>query len=202
VIPVVSNLGPGLNGAYPGAQVTVLGSNLNVAGATTTATLNGQPVTILAAATGQINFVIPATATPGIATLIVNNGAAAAFPVTLGIDTAPASILSVVNSTDIAVDSSHPAHRSDLLTATFTGAAAPGSLQVLTGGVLQPALQVVAGVTPGTWQATFLVAPNAALGNGQPLILYLDGRSSLPVTIPIALANGSFSDPPNTGDGN
>jgi uncharacterized protein (TIGR03437 family) len=199
-IPSLTNLTPNLNGAYPGALVAVNGSNFGANGATT-ATLNGQPLTILAASATQINFLIPPSAIVGAATLVVNNGSAASFPVTVAIDSLPASIVSVLSNSSVAVDSSHPAHPGDLLTATVSGlAAAPGSVQVLTGGVLQTPLQVTPGTNPGTWQVSFLVAPNAAIGQSQPLILYLDGRSSAPIGIPIARPDGSFT--VDSGDGN
>ncbi len=199
-IPSLTNLSPNLNGAYPGALVAVNGSNLTANG-TTTVTLNGQPLTILTASATQISFLIPPSASVGVGTLVVNNGAAVSFPVTVAIDSLPAGIVSVFNNSGVAVDAGHPAHPGDLLTATVSGlAAAPGSVQVLTGGVLQSPLQVTPGTNPGTWQVTFLIAANAAIGQSQPLILYLDGRSSAPIAIPIARPDGSFT--VDSGDGN
>ena len=126
---------------------------------------------------------------------------------TVDIDTLPASVLAVTNNAGAPVESGRAAHPGDLLTVTLgdfgpSGAAIAASrVQVLAGGVTTVPLQVIPGSVTGTWQVSFLVHARAAIGPSQPVIVYLDGRSSYPAFIPIARADGSFTVTDGT-DGN
>src|SRR5262249_33258511 len=93
--PVLQNALPGLNGAYPGAVVSLYGSNLATGSATPVVTIGGQPATVLYASPTQLNLQLPSTLSPGAAILTLNNGVASAFPITVNIDTLPATINSV-----------------------------------------------------------------------------------------------------------
>jgi hypothetical protein len=43
------------------------------------------------------------------------------------------------------------------------------------------------------WQVTFVLNSSAPLGASEPLIVYLDGRSSVLANIPVANPDGSFT---------
>jgi hypothetical protein len=85
----LANAVPNQSGFYPGATVTMYGSNLAVSPTSTTITLNDQPVQVLFASAGQVNFTVPSGLSLGPAILRLNNGADNAFPVVLQIDAAP-----------------------------------------------------------------------------------------------------------------
>ncbi len=199
LIPALQNATAGLNGAWPGAQVSINGVNLTAANTSTVITLNGQPVSILAASESQLRVQIPVTAAIGAGVLLVNNGLTSSFPVTVNIDSLPASILSIADNSGVAVGSGHAAHAGDLLNVALSGFVPAGitvansRVQVSMGGVTGTSLQVTPGTVAGTWQVSVLVPPGAAIGPSQPLIVYLDGRSSYPASIPIARPDGSFT---------
>ena len=207
VIPILQNLTAGLTGVWPGASIAINGSGFTAAGAGTTVTLNGQPVRVFAASPAQLSVQIPQSATPGLSSLVVNNGQSSSFPVTVDIDNLPASVLAITNSAGALVESGRVAHAGDLLTVTLgdfgpAGAAIAASrVQVLAGGVIAAPLQVIPGSAAGTWQVSFLIQARAAIGPAQQVIVYLDGRSSYPAFIPIARADGSFNVTDGT-DGN
>jgi len=196
-IPVLANAVAGLTGAYPGAVVTLYGSNLAVSPIAPAITVGGQPAGILYASPTQINLQIPAGLQPGAAILTLNNGVTAAYPVVVGIDTFPASIGSVQSGAGTNVTLSSPAHAGDILTASLTNFAAAGSavatsrVQVSVAGVLRDAAQVFS-PAPGVYQVSFLLNPNETVGSALPLIVYLDGRSSYPAALPVATSGGAF----------
>jgi len=45
----------------------------------------------------------------------------------------------------------------------------------------------------GICQVAFQLNPNEAEGPAQQLVVYLDGRSSLPASIPVANPDGTYS---------
>jgi hypothetical protein len=191
-IPVLTNYVPGLNGAYAGATVSLPGNNL-LGGPNAIASLSigGQSAAILSATSTQVVFQVPAGLAPGPATINFNNGAGNAFPVVIGIDSQPASIAAVLDSAGIAIDRSHPAHQGDLILLNVSGIAPMAPVQVSVGGALHNVLQT-SQLTPGTYQITFLLSTAEAIGSAQQVIVYGDGRSSYPATMPIARADGTF----------
>jgi hypothetical protein len=78
-------------GLYPGAAVTITGTNLSVSsnGAGITLTLADQPVSIVGASPNQITFTVPSGMPTGPVVLKLNNGAADAFPIVIQIDNPP-----------------------------------------------------------------------------------------------------------------
>jgi len=199
-IPILSNALPGLNGSYPGAIVTLYGSNLiSSATAAPLVSIGGQSATLLYASANQINLQIPSTLAAGPAVLVVNNGVASTYPVVVNIDAAPAAITALLNAGGVPYDTSNPAHQGDLVTLTLsTPLLAPNtivplsSLQVSVGGVLHDVLQV-SPVTGGALQVSLLLSTNDPVGVAQTVIAYLDGRSSYPATLPIARPDGAFT---------
>ncbi|HVY94876.1 MAG TPA: hypothetical protein VHA14_19070, partial [Bryobacteraceae bacterium] len=119
------------------------------------------------------------------------NTVASSFPLTVNIDTQPASIISIVNSTGAAISASAPAAPSGLLTVSLTGFApdgttiAPDRVQVGVSGVMHSALTVQQNAA-GIYEVSFLLNADEPGGDAQTVIVYLDGRSSYPATIPVA----------------
>jgi uncharacterized protein (TIGR03437 family) len=198
-VPVLTNALPGLNGAYAGATVSLYGVNL-AATANPVVTFNGQAATILYSSSTQINLQIPAGLAPGTTLMSLFNGAQNAFPLAVNIDTQPASVTGIQNSSGAAIGASLPAAQGDLLTVSLTGFApdgtsiAAGQVQVGVAGALHQVLTVTQSA-PGVFEVNFLLGQNEAEGNAQSLIVYLNGRSSYPATIPVIAtsANNSVS---------
>ncbi len=206
-IPILTNALPGLTGAYAGAVVALYGSNLAAPnlppGVNPVLTFNGQAATLLYSSATQINLQIPQSLASGPSTLNLNNGVANAYPVVVNIDPQPAGIAAIQNSSGAYIDAANPAIQGDLLIVTLTnfntGAAqnataiAPSRVQISVGGTLHnPLPNPITPFAPGSYQISFLLNANEAVGTSQPLIVYLDGRSSYPATIPVANPDGSF----------
>ncbi len=196
-LPPLVNALPGLTGAYPGAIVSLYGSNLAAPSATPVVTIAGQPVTVLYASPSQLNLQLPSTLTPGPATLILNNGALAAFPITVGIANLPAGIDAVQNAGGAYIDTTSPAHQGDALIVTLSNFAPPNTsidpstVQVSVGGVSHSVSKIVE--TGAIYQVYFALNPTDPVGLSEPLIVYLDGASSYPASIPVTYPDGSFT---------
>jgi len=78
---------------------------------------------------------------------------------------------------------------------------ATSRVQVGVGGLMHSVL-TVSQPSSGIYQVSFLLNPNEPTGPAQPLIVYLDGNSSYPVTIPITTPSGSFTIPTSSASGN
>ena len=182
------------SGAFPGSIVSLFGSNLaapNQGGATTILTINDQPVKILYASPIQINLVIPVSLKPGPAILRLNNGTTQAYPVAVSIDPVPPSITAVQDLSNTKLGTNNPAQPGDVLYLLVSGLADPGAaippgrVHVKVGG-----LDTLAGsVTPANGSAytvQFKLDASVTTGAQVPLTISIDGKTSLPVYIPIA----------------
>lgn len=184
------------SGVFPRSTASLFGANLG--GAQTKITINDQAVTILYASAGQINLVIPATLKPGPAILRLNNGAANAYPVVVSIDAAPPTITAVQNTSNVNVDVSHLAQAGDKLSVLVTGLADPGTtidpgrVHVTVGGV-DSAAAVITQVSDTTYQVQFTLDPAVIAGAQVPVTISIDGKTSLPVYIPIGPLPASSS---------
>jgi len=196
VAPDLPNALPGLTGSYAGAIASLYGSFLTAPGATPVITIGGQPATIFYSSAGQINLAIPSNLPAGPAVLALNNGATNAYPVMVNIDTPPAGINAVQTSTGSYITSTIPALQGQTLIVSLTGFAAPGTtiapsrVTVGVGGVSHPAIQVTQ--AGSVYAVTFQLNANETVGHAQQLVVYLDGRSSLPAAIPVSYQNGSL----------
>jgi uncharacterized protein (TIGR03437 family) len=186
-IPILTNAIAGLTGAYAGATVSLYGANLTVGNTTPVITFNGVMAAVLYSSPSQINLQIPAGTASGPALMDLNNSP---YPVTVNIDTPPATITGILDNAGNSIGSSFSAVQGDLLAVSLTGFAPDGTaiassaVQVGVNGVLHSVLTVTQ-PGPGVFQVSFLLSPNEPTGNAQPLIVYLNGRSSYPVAIPI-----------------
>ena len=190
-IPILSNALPGLNGAYAGATVSLYGTNLTAGNASPVVQFDGQAATILYSSPTQINLQIPAGLAAGTRLMTLNNGAQNSYPLDVSIDSQPASITGIQNSSGEQIGASLSADQGDLLVVSLTGFApdgtsiAAGQVQVSVGGLAHKVLTVTQSA-PGIYQVSFLLNQNEPAGNAQSLIVYLNGRSSYPVNIPVA----------------
>lgn len=188
-LPPIVNAIAGLTGAYPGAIVSLYGSNLAAGTATPVVTIAGQPVTVLYSSPSQLNLQLPSTLTPGPALLTLNNGVMNAYPITVTIANVPAAISAVQNTSGAYIDTSNPAHTSDSLIVTLTNFAPqgttinPGQVTVSVGGVSHSVYQVTA--AGSVYQVWFNMNPTDPVGPSEQLIVYLNGTSSYPATIPV-----------------
>jgi uncharacterized protein (TIGR03437 family) len=184
------------SGVFPGSIASLFGANLG--GDQTKITINDQPVTILYASAGQINLVIPESLKPGPAILRLNNGAANAYPVVVSIDATPPTITAVQNTSNVNVDSSHPAQAGDKLSVLVTGLADPGAnidpgrVHITVGGV-DSAAALIAQVSDTTYQVQFTLDPAVPGGAQVPVTVSIDGKTSLPAYIPIGPLAASSS---------
>jgi uncharacterized protein (TIGR03437 family) len=189
-IPILTNALPGLNGIYAGAIISIYGTNLATEGTPAIVTFNGQAAEILYSSANQINLRMPGDLAPGLCQLLVQNSVASSYPLTVQIDTQPAAIASIVNNGGVAVDAYNPGTPGGLLTLTLTGFAAEGTaitpdqVQVSVNGLRHPAL-AVAETAPGVYQVGFLLNTDEPGGDAQSVIVYFNGRSSYPATIPV-----------------
>jgi uncharacterized protein (TIGR03437 family) len=189
-LPLLVNALPGLTGAYPGAIVSLYGSNLAAGSAIPVITVENQPVTVLYASPSQLNLQLPTTLTPGPAILTLNNGALAAFPIAVNIANLPAAIDAVQNTNGAYIDASSPAQQGETLIVTLSNFASPGTaiaasrVQVSVGGVSHPAISPIVAVG-AYYQVYFSLNSNDPVGQSEQLVVYLDGASSYPATIPV-----------------
>jgi uncharacterized protein (TIGR03437 family) len=197
--PALINAIPGQTGSYAGAVVSLYGVNLSATGFTPVITIGGTPANLVYVSSGQINLQIPGNLPPGVTTMVVNNGLLSSYPIVVNIDTPPSVIIGVQNSSGVTIAAGSPAHLGDTLFVTLTNFAPAGAsinpnrVQVSLGGVSYHVTQVGQGVS-GTlvyYQISFKLNANDPVGPAQPLIVYLDGRSSLQTSIPVVAAPGN-----------
>jgi uncharacterized protein (TIGR03437 family) len=198
-VPTLFNALPGLTGAYAGATVSLYGTSLlAAANDTPVLTFNGQPATILYSSPSQINLQLPPGLPAGPVIMALNNGAVNAYPLTVNIDTQPAAITGVQDTSESSITASYPALQGDLLTVSLSGFAPDGTsiansqVQVGVAGSMHQIL-TVANSAPGIFQVNFLLNQNEPTGSAQSLIVYLNGRSSYPITIPVAASGATSS---------
>ncbi len=190
-LPVLTNALPGLNGAYAGAVVSLYGANLSAGNAAPVITFNNEAAAILYSSPTQINLRIPSDIPAGPAVMNLNNGAVQAFSLAVNIDAQPATITSVQNARGDSIGATVSAVPGDLLTVTLSGfapdgtAISPGQVQIALGGLLHPAFSV-SQPSAGVYQVSFILNQDEPGGSAQSLIVYLNGRSSYPATIPVA----------------
>lgn len=189
------------SGVFPGSIASLFGLNLataNQGGVQSTLTINDQPVKILYTSSNQINLVIPTSLQPGPAILRLNNGATQAYPVVVSIDPVPPSITAVQDLSNSNLGPNNPAQPGDVLNLLVSGLAdagsaiAPGRVHIKAGGHDTPA----GSITPANGSAytvQFKLDASVAMGAQVALTVSIDGKTSLPVYIPITPLPSSSS---------
>ncbi len=177
------------SGVFPGSTASVFGVNLG--GPQTSITIKGQPVNIVSATPTQVNFVVPPGLNAGPQVLKLNNGSMNAYPIVVTIVAVPPVITGVQDSTGNGISPSNATQPGNTLTLLVRGLAAagatvnPATVQVNVGGLnITPA--VVSEVsTTSTYQVQITLNPAVPTGAQVPVTISINGKTSLPVYIPI-----------------
>ena len=179
--PLVTNTVVGQTTIYPGAVISVFGSNLSQGNALPNVTFNGIPALVLFASATQVNLQIPANLPSGPATMQLANSLGVSLPVDVNIDPAPTVLAGLLNAAGIPIDATHPAHVGDIVTMLVSNFADPTTsvstsrVQILVNGTSAPALLVAPYATNVFQIQTILPSvPSGSL----PLSVYLDNRLS------------------------
>jgi len=185
-LPLVNN-DPNQPILYPGAAVTIFGSNLGSSLAGVQLTIHGQAVPVAAAAPNQISFVVPAQMPLGLTTLTLNNGSAVSPPIVVEIDAVPPAITAVTNTVGQAVDANHPANNGDVIFATVANVDPSvvnnlSRVAVSIGGAPMAVLQVTAAANSPSVQMAFQVGQSFG-GAAVPVVVAVDGVTSSPYAI-------------------
>jgi uncharacterized protein (TIGR03437 family) len=184
--PLVVNTVAGQTAIYPGATVSIFGSNLSLGNAPPSVTFNGTAAQVLFASATQVNVQIPTGLQPGVATMQLVNGLGTAYPVDVTIGAIPTNVAGLLNTSGVSIDLNHPAHAGDVVTilvsnfADPTTSVATSRVQVSVGGSSAPAL-IVAPYGTNLFQIQTILP--AVSSGGQPMAVYLDGHLAAQGTI-------------------
>jgi hypothetical protein len=189
-LPIVPQAGQ--TNLFPGAVITISGTNLAAAPGSSVVTLtdsSGNTVSapILASQSNLVICTIPGSVATGVAILRLTNGVDAAYPVAIQIDSQPPSISAVVTSSGVPADSSRPVSAGEVLILQVTGidpsvAATPSRLRAVGSGVEFPIIQVAQ--TGQSWQVVVVVTQSFG-GQQVPVTLSQDGTVSSAYTIAV-----------------
>jgi len=177
----VVNTVAGQTALYPGAIVSVFGSNLAQGNTSPSVTFNGVPALVLFASPNQVNLQIPAGLSPGPAPLVLSNALGTSYAVDVNIDPVPTTLAGLLNTSGVLIDSVHPARSGDIVTVLVSNFAEPGisvassRVQISVSGTIAPAL-IVAPYGFGMFQIQTILP--TLLSGSQPIAVYLDGRMS------------------------
>ena len=177
------------SGVFPGATVTVTGANLG--GGQPTITIGGQAASIVSVSANQISFVVPPSLKPGLTVLKFSNGTNNAYPVVVTVASAPPLITGVKNAVGAAISATNTPQPGDSLTVVVAGLSAAGTkidpttVQVTVGGVTDMAAVVSEVGTTSTYQVQLALDPSVPTGTQIPVTVSINGKTSLPVFIPI-----------------
>jgi uncharacterized protein (TIGR03437 family) len=173
---------------YPGSFGSMFGLNLGSTVAAVQLTLNDIPVAVPFANGSQINFQVPPNFPVGPAVVKLTAAGVAAFPIYIQIDSAPPSISSVTNLSNLPLNGT-PLVAGDYINVLVTGldpsviANPQGRLKVTVAGV-EMALQQITPLAGGL--AQIQVVLTQSFGASQvPLLVWVDGSSSAPVSITV-----------------
>ncbi|HEV3332572.1 MAG TPA: IPT/TIG domain-containing protein [Bryobacteraceae bacterium] len=185
-LPLVNN-DPNQPIIYPGAAVTLFGSNLGSSPAAIQLTIHGLSVPVASVAANQISFVVPLQMPLGATILTLNNGSATSPQIVVQIDAPPPVVTAITNSSSQAVDTNHPANAGDVIVATLTGvdpsvANNASRVQVTAGGAVMAVLQVTASSDQKSVQVAFMVGQPFG-GASVPVVVAVDGVRSSPFSV-------------------
>jgi len=193
-VPILFNDAPLQTGAYPGAILSFYGSNLQAPGnPSPTVTFNGQPATLLYASPYQINLTLPGGLAPGLATLLVNNGSMSSYPVVVTINPPEPVITSLQLSQGPTLATGSIVQAGSTINAFLTGFGTPGEtilpsrVQVNLNGANYPVSSVSQVAGSSTFEVTFMIPATLAPAQQIPLVIFLDGLSSVPSSISVTV---------------
>jgi uncharacterized protein (TIGR03437 family) len=182
--PQLVNNAPNQTAIYPGAIVTLSGSNLS----NPAIALGSQTAQIVSSNPNQITFQIPPSLPTGPTILKFTSGAVS-VSIVVQIDPTPPGVLSVVGTDNVSISANRPARPGDILNVLVTSLADPRttpdpkSVHVMVAGVDHAAQSV----TPqaGASQVQIILSPAVSPGQA-PLTVSTGGRSSLPYYVTVA----------------
>lgn len=188
-LPIINsqlvNAATGQPSVYPGSIAALSGSNFSTSLSALTLTLNGNPIPIQSVAPGQITFQVPPGFSIGPAILRLQSGIEWSNPVLVAIDPLPPVINGIMAGGALA-DVTRAVHPGELVTLQVANLAesgttvAPGRITLQVGAVEHQALAVAPGSQPGVFVVIFSLSPAVPPGQQVPLVLSIDGRTSLP----------------------
>ncbi len=172
---------------YPGSVASITGQNLAPTSGAVQLTLNDIAMTPLSVSANQITFQVPASFPTGPATLKLNNGSQAAFPVVIQIDNQPPTIVSVNNFLNQPVNGASVG-QGDLLNVVVSGLDATvlnnfSRVQVTVGGVNMPVLGIAP--LPNAQYAVQTVVTQSFAGAQVPVVVWVEGSSNPPAMITV-----------------
>lgn len=185
----------GKAGAYAGATALVRAGRLpaGISANALTLTVNDQPAVVRSLDGDLIAFEVPASAAVGPAVLRLRTPQGEAYPIVFTVRPAPPQVLSIVAAPDQPVGPGRPARPGDLIRLQVARLGEPGEaiaperVTIDVGGARHVPERVVAvSGRPELHEIQFLLGTSAPAGDAVPLIVAIDGRESLPVTLPIA----------------
>ncbi len=184
--PLLFNGVEGQTGSFAGAIVSVYGVNMQASpNAVPTVTIGSEPAHLLYASANLINLQIPPDLKPGPAIFRLNNGSVNAFPLMVNVDDPEPVIVGLQLKPDQPLDSANGAKAGNLISAFLFGfptlgpAIDPARVQVSVGGVMLPASAVTLSRATNLYQVQFVLTSAVQPGTQVPVIVYLDGRSSV-----------------------
>ncbi|PWU10313.1 MAG: hypothetical protein C5B51_04535 [Terriglobia bacterium] len=182
----ITNADPNQPIIYPGAVVTVSGTNLGNSAGSVQVTLNEQSVPVVLASPTQISFTIPSGFPAGMAVLKLNNGSSTSLPVQLQIEGAPPVIQQVTNAAG-PLDTRNTAVTGDVLVAVVTGVdpsvvTNQSRVQVTASGVPMPVLRIAAGPQREAVLVSFLINQSFG-GSTASIIVSVDNVRSSPYSV-------------------
>jgi uncharacterized protein (TIGR03437 family) len=182
--PQLVNTAPNQTAIYPGAVVTLSGSNL----ANPAITLGSQTAQIVSANPNQITFQIPPSLPTGPTILKFTSGATS-VSIVVQVDPTPPGVLNVSGTDNVSISANRPARPGDVLNVLVTSLASSGSapdpklVHVTVAGVDHMAQSV----TPQASASQVQIVLSPVVSPGQvPLTVSTGGRSSLPYYVVVA----------------
>ena len=193
VIPILFNAVALETGAFPGAVVSIYGANLESAGeASPTITFNGELASLLYSSPSQVNLAIPSGLSPGLATVLVNNGSQSSYPVVVNIDAPEPVIVALQFAPGQTIASGTAVVPGSTINAILSGFGTPGEtidpsrVQINLNGANYPTASVLQVTGTDDFAVSFVVPAALAPGQQIPLVIYLDGLSSVASSISVA----------------
>ena len=190
-LPVV-NAAPGQNGVFPGAAISLQGSNLAISENSAAVLLNDRFLQVVSASAGQVVVAVPADFPTGPAVLRLYNGASLTFPIVIQVDPPPPVITGMITAEGSTVSTANSLAPGDILSVYVAGldpsvVGAPSRVQLDVGGTrVRPFGVFPAGPWSEVLQVQFVMPP---IGPGEtvPVTVTLVGTDTTSAPFQIAV---------------